>query len=68
MNNERKITDVTISTISTEPLRGIVEICTVNSTTKFELNEDMAHSICTDLEHFLTQKQRRTQSDIHPSQ
>jgi len=44
-----------ILTNSTQPLRGIVEIDTAGSTVKFELNEDIAHQLCTDLERFLTQ-------------
>ena len=61
MTNVRTITEVTISTTSTEPLRGIVEIGTAGSTTKFELSADIAHHICTGLEHFLTQKQHDIQ-------
>jgi hypothetical protein len=56
MRGLRKITNFSISTVSTEPLRGIIEIDTFDSTVKFELGEDMALNICTDLEHFLTQK------------
>ena len=59
MDDAHKITDVSVSTISTTPLRGTIAIDTPNSTIKFELNEDVAHSICTWLEHFLTQKQQR---------
>ena len=59
MNDADKITDVSVSTISTTPLRGTIAIDTPNSTIKFELNEDVAHSICTWLEHFLTQEQRK---------
>jgi hypothetical protein len=58
MRDLHKIVEVTIATRSTDPLRGIVEIGTVGSTTKYELSEDMAHRICTTLEHFLTQRQR----------
>jgi hypothetical protein len=57
MRSVHKISKVSISTISTDPLCGIVEIDTADSTMKFELNVDMAHSICTDLEHFLTQRE-----------
>ena len=57
MRDVHKIIDVSVSTISTSPLRGIVEIDTADSTIKFELTEDIAHSICTDLERFLTQEQ-----------
>jgi hypothetical protein len=48
---------VSISTRSTAPLRGIIEIDTMDVTIRFELNEEMAHQICADLERFLTQKQ-----------
>ena len=51
----RKISDFSISTVSTEPLRGIIEIDTFGSAVKFELSEDTALNICADLEHFLTQ-------------
>ena len=56
MDDAHKITDVSVSTITTTPLRGTIEIDTPNSTIKFELNEDIAHSICRRLEHFLTQE------------
>ena len=55
MNGARKITGVSVSTASTNPLRAIVEIDTADSTITFELNEDIAHHICTGLERFLTQ-------------
>jgi hypothetical protein len=56
MHDPRKITNFSISTVSTEPLSGIVEIDTFDSAVTFELSEDTALKICTDLEHFLTQK------------
>ena len=52
-----RIVEVSLSTTSTEPLCGIVEIDTGGSTIQFELTEEIALSICTDLEHFLTQEQ-----------
>jgi hypothetical protein len=55
MRSVHKMTRTSISIISTDPLCGVVEIDTADSTIKFELNADMAHSICTDLERFLTQ-------------
>jgi hypothetical protein len=58
MDDVHKITDVSVSTVSTTPLRGTIEIDTPDSTIKFELNEDIAHSICSRLEHFLTQELR----------
>lgn len=57
MRDLYKMTDISISTISADPLCGIVEIDTANSTIQFELTEEMAHRICTRLEHFLTQEQ-----------
>ena len=51
----RGVQKITISTRSTEPLSAIVEIDTVDSTMKFELNEDMAHELCASLDRFLTQ-------------
>ena len=56
MRDAHKITAISISTRSMEPLRGVVAIDTADSTVKFELTEDIAHSICTHLEHFLTQE------------
>jgi hypothetical protein len=55
MSDTHKIITISISTQSTAPLRGILQIETAASTTAFELNGDMAHEICAELEHFLTQ-------------
>jgi hypothetical protein len=68
MDDAHKITDVSVSTISTTPLRGTITIDTPDATIKFELNEDIAHSICTQLEHFLTQEQQRKRSQARRSQ
>jgi hypothetical protein len=68
MDHAHKITDVSVSTISTTPLRGTIEIDTPNSTIKFELNEDIALSICIWLEHFLTQEQQRKLNQARRSQ
>jgi hypothetical protein len=59
MRNAKPVTEFLVSTKSTEPLRGFFEIGTSDSVMTFELTEDIAHSICTSLEHFLTQKQGR---------
>jgi hypothetical protein len=48
-----------VSVNSVEPLRGILEVITTASTMRFELTEEIAHSICTNLERFLTQPQGR---------
>ena len=54
MRDVHKITEVTVLTQSTEPLIGIVQVCTPDAKIKFEITEDLAHKICTDLERFLT--------------
>jgi mitochondrial fission protein ELM1 len=56
-----RITEFSVSTVATEPLRGIVEIGTGGSTMKFEFNEDVAHAFCAELEHFLTQRPNKVQ-------
>jgi hypothetical protein len=54
MRDLSRITEVTVSTKSTEPLTGIVELSTTDQQIKLEITEEMAHRICTDLERFLT--------------
>jgi hypothetical protein len=54
MRDVHKVTEVTILTKSTEPLTGIVQVSTRDAEIKFEITEDLAHSICTELERFLT--------------
>jgi hypothetical protein len=54
MSDAHKITEVSISTKSKEPLTGIIQMNTANAEIKFEITEDLAHQICTDLERFLT--------------
>jgi hypothetical protein len=60
----RKIISISVSTESAEPLRGIVEIDSAGSITRFELNEDLAYGLCRDLERFLTQSQRRNRNGM----
>lgn len=57
MCDAHQIIDVSVSTTSTRPLCGMVEIETADSTIAFELTEETALSICTEIERFLTQKQ-----------
>ena len=57
MRYVHRIADVSVSTTSTKPLCGRVEIDTADSSIQLELTEEMAHSLCTDLERFLTQGQ-----------
>ena len=54
MNDAHKITEVSILTKSTEPFTGIIQVNTADTEIKFEIAEDLAHQICTDLERFLT--------------
>jgi len=59
-----KIAGVSILTFSTNPLRGIVTFSTESSSVELELNEEVAHSICTHLEHFLTQAPERKSAGL----
>jgi hypothetical protein len=61
MRDTHRITEVTISTKTTEPLSGIVQIDTAASTVQFELNEEIAHDLCTHLDRFLTQHLSKVQ-------
>lgn len=54
MTELSRITEITVSTKSTEPLTGIVQLSTTDAEIKFEITAEMAHRICTDLERFLT--------------
>lgn len=54
MSNVQKVTEVFVLTKSAEPLAGIVHVNTADAELKFEITEDLAHKICTELERFLT--------------
>jgi hypothetical protein len=54
MTDLHRVTEITVSTKSTEPLTGIVRVSTADTEIKFEITEELAHKICTDLERFLT--------------
>jgi hypothetical protein len=54
MIDAQVITEVLVATKSTEPLTGIVQVNTAEAEIKFEITEDLAHRICTELERFLT--------------
>ncbi|WP_454618764.1 hypothetical protein [Bradyrhizobium cenepequi] len=60
----RKIAAFSVTTNCAEPLRGIVEIDMAGTTLRFELNEDLAHSLCSDLDHFLAQAQQGFRQDL----
>ena len=55
MHDTRSLTRFSVPTNSTNPLREVIEIDAAGLSMKFQLNEDIAHRICTDLERFLTQ-------------
>jgi hypothetical protein len=54
MSDAHRVTEISILTKSTEPLVGIVHVNTAGTEVRFEITEDLAHRICTDLERFLT--------------
>lgn len=54
MSEARRIIEVRIFTKSSNPLTGVVQVITPEAETKFEITEDQAHILCTDLERFLT--------------
>jgi hypothetical protein len=54
MSDAHKITEISILTKSTEPLVGIVHVNTTDTEIRFEITEDLAHKICSDLERFMT--------------
>jgi hypothetical protein len=54
MSDTQKITGVSIEAKSAEPLVAIVRVNTHAAEMKFEITQDLAHKICTDLERFLT--------------
>jgi hypothetical protein len=55
MSSAQKITEVIISCKSTEPLTGIIHVITLDAEIEFEIREDLAHKLCTDLDRLLTQ-------------
>jgi hypothetical protein len=54
MSDIHKVTEISISTKSTEPLTGIIQVKTPDAEIQFEITADLAHQICTDIERFLT--------------
>jgi hypothetical protein len=54
MSDVHKITDIIVTTKSTEPLIGIIQVDADNTILKLEITEELAHKICSDLERFLT--------------
>jgi hypothetical protein len=58
----RRATNIAVSEASSAPLRGTIEIDCTGDTARFEINEDLALRLCSDLERFLTQVPRRAQA------
>ena len=56
----QKASNISVSTVSAEPLRGIIEVDCADKVATFEINEDLAHQLCGDLERFLTQVPQRS--------
>jgi hypothetical protein len=56
-----RATNIVVSTVSAAPLRGTIEIDCAGTVATFEIDEELAHRLCTDLERFLTHVPRRTQ-------
>ena len=54
MNDAQKATEISVLAGSMEPLTGILQVHTADAEIKFEITEDLANKICTDLERFLT--------------
>lgn len=55
----QRAANVAVATTSAEPLRGILEIGSAGGIARYEISEDLAHQLCSDLERFLTQVPRR---------
>ncbi|WP_298272907.1 hypothetical protein [uncultured Bradyrhizobium sp.] len=60
----QRATNISVSTISAAPLRATVEIDCHDSVATFEIDEELAHRLCADLERFLTQVPRRTRMTL----
>jgi hypothetical protein len=54
MDDAHTITEISVFTKSNEPRTGVALLRTVEAEIRFEITEDLAHRICTELEHFLT--------------
>lgn len=66
MNETPEIIGVRVSTTSIRPLSGVVQVDTATATWQFDLNEEIAHQMCTQLDRFLTQVQGAAQPAPKP--
>ncbi|UGY14007.1 hypothetical protein [Bradyrhizobium septentrionale] len=58
----QRATNIVVSTMSAAPLRGTIAIDCAGTVATFEIDEELAHRLCTDLERFLTQAPHRTRT------
>uniref|UniRef100_A0ABS3MTW4 Uncharacterized protein n=2 Tax=Bradyrhizobium quebecense TaxID=2748629 RepID=A0ABS3MTW4_9BRAD len=56
----QRATSIAVSAVSAAPLRGTIAIDCAGSVATFEIDEELAHRLCSDLERLLTQVPRRT--------
>ncbi|MCC8955638.1 hypothetical protein H8B02_20025 [Bradyrhizobium sp. Pear77] len=56
----QRATSIAVSAVSAAPLRGTIAIECAGTIATFEIDEELAHRLCSDLERFLTQVPRRT--------
>ena len=56
MSKVHRMAEVFVSAKSTEPLIGIVQVKADEAEMRFEITEELAHKICTELERFLTRR------------
>ena len=56
----QRATSIAVSAVSAAPLRGIIAVDCAGTVATFEIDEELAHRLCSDLERFLTQVPRRT--------
>ncbi|MHC2462898.1 hypothetical protein ACVIHD_001910 [Bradyrhizobium embrapense] len=55
-----RATNIAVSAVSAAPLRGTIAIDCSGTVATFEIDEELAHRLCSDLERFLTQVPRQT--------
>ncbi|MGY3589832.1 hypothetical protein ACVIGB_001291 [Bradyrhizobium sp. USDA 4341] len=56
----QRATSIAVSAVSAAPLRGTIAIECAGTIATFEIDEELAHRLCSDLERFLTQVPRQT--------
>ena len=64
MRDTNKIIDVSVTTTTTRPLCGIVEIETTGSTMKFELTEEIASAAFAPISNVFSRKSRTRTPEV----